>query len=967
MFSKRKLEPEAPERRLSRTEDLKSECYPLSKVGRSIDYGMRIERVQNEQGLGGNISPVMMHKRQGDSLMYNGEIEYMGLNASDIKQGNAAQLAMNTTGGYASEYLGLKDENRFTACQNEDYMDSCLRPNIIGGYYKNESDNSRVHGEGRLSIRDRLMSNSLPETDQRMVFSNDVPGLHNSNVNPSGFYSKPMLEHNSLVQNQLRPTSTMIRPIQTQILNNTFARQGDTNSRSTSLLYDLDMPGLNFSQASSVRISDGSKPTMESVSPSNNFGRNSLSSQPWFNHTELKDKSGWNTVGDFRNSVLYGSSRDCMPLSMVQNSDQLAAESVIYEACDIPSLKSLSATVHQDNGKSSSLHNPSSSLFCNHQSWLGNDFHSTALRENPSREMALQKNNETFTPDHSWESEGHYEDGDPLIHEYDIGCYGVSQNNGFGYPKKKSSVFSRLSFMQDVNKHKNRNNVRNEEYDLHTKVDEVMERVRQSQNKWMNKRNPNPKRNKPDSLRDKTQLSGKGMKGGDCIKNTLNDQTMDLATATGGNTNKTAEEICFLDFKRRSKVRKPCDENQIQSSRENLVLAQPKRRKLIRPNFSMSITSDDKSIDLGASQNLHVPSSQGSYNVKDVEKSCCALFQTEDNIKADAEVCNAISQTPSEDKNSSHARGYACSEAERETHSPLAALNDKSKCLDSIKADAEVQKIVGPTHTEDKNSHARGYVCGKAGEKSTEGALTAFDDGSKFVENINQNVFASASCKDKSCHIKKSLCVIDCIKSVSPNTESSHSICQEHHVHKITCAGRGNTDEEMVKDCGSSFTVESKDGSEYLQNYDDEKVQIETSCPLKEGLYVTDSIKSVSAGTDLLFSICQTNHTGKIILTGRGSHAKEEMSKDGFDCLQNSINDNASIATSCVQRSVSKDSESLPLICQECYVNKVVCASKTIKSEEGMSKDGRSSFTTEVKDGSDHSQTSGDNALITSC
>ncbi|KAL9276729.1 hypothetical protein ACSQ67_025742 [Phaseolus vulgaris] len=497
----------------------------------------------------------------------------------------------------------------------------------------------------------------------------------------------------------------------------------------------------------------------------------------------------WHPV-DLQNSVLYSSNRDYIPLNTVQNSDQLAAESVVSEACnDVPSLKSLSSPIPPDTGKSScSLHEPFSSLFHNHQPMLGNKFHSTTLQENPNHEITLQKSNETFTHDISWAIEGHFKEGDPLIYEYDIGSYDGTQNNNSGYPKQKSSIFSRLSFMQDINKQDGHN-------DFHTSVDEVMERVRQSHNKWMTKRNP--KCNKAESLR---------MKEGDFFENTLNDRIMDLTDATAGNTIKTAENTCFVDFKRRSKVRKL-----------------------------------SAGIDLDASKNLQL----GSCNVEDVKESCCSLVQTEVNTKADAELRNIISETHSEDKNSSHARGYAHSDGgESASVSALAVFNDKSECLDSIK-DINVQNIISGTHSEDKKtSHAMGYVCGEGGEKSTDGALTAYSDESKCLENVTHNVFASASCKGNSCHIKKGLCKMDSISSVSSNLESSRSICQEHHLHKIVCAGRGtNTDKKMRQDCGSSFTIELKDGSE--------KLLIEISAPIKEG-------------TDSLHSICQEHDTGKI-------------------------------------------------------------------------------------------------------
>ncbi|KAL2344694.1 hypothetical protein Fmac_005979 [Flemingia macrophylla] len=987
LFSKRKLEPESPGRLMSRTEDLKSEWYSFDKVGRFVDHGMRVERVQNEQGVGGNISPNRMHKCQGDSLQYNGEVEYTGLNASYNKLGSAAKHAVDTTVAYASDYLESKDESRFTAYENGDSMDICIRPNIIGGYSKSPSDKIRMHGEGRLSISDRFMSKSLPETDQRIVYSSDVTGLYNSNVNPSSLYRKPTLEPNSLVQNQFRSTSTMIQPFQAQLLNNTCARQGDGNSKNTSLLYDPDVPGLNFKQISSVGINEGSKPIMERISPSNNFGRNFMASQPCLNNTELKDMSRWNSAGgDFRNSVFYSSNRDCMPLiNTTSNSDQLGAESLVYEACNVSSLKSLSDPIPPpDIGNSSSLHEPFSSFFHNNQSWLNNNFHSTDFLENLSHGITLQKNNETFTPDISWANEGHSKDGDQLNPEYDVGYYGGFQNNS-GYPKKKSSVFSRLSFRQGIKKQEKRNNTRNEEYDFHSSINDVMERVRQNHIKLINKRKPKPKHNKAESLRDKTQLSCSRKEGG-CFEDTLTDKIMDLSTATGGNTNETAEDKCFVDFKRRSKVRKLSDENEIRISNEsekceNLVPVQQKRRKLVRPNFSRSIISD-KSIYPGASKNLQEPSPLGSYNVKDVKESICTLAQTGDNIKANAEMENIVCQTYSHDKKGNHARGYGCSEGrERATDNALAA-DDKSECLDN-KANAEVQNIICRTHSEDKNSshHASGYFCGKGREKATDGALTAFNGESKCLENMNQIV---SSCKDKNYHHNQGLCMMDSIKSVSLNIESTRSICQDHHVHnKIICAARAtNADQEMPKDCSYSFTIEVENGSESLQNFDTEKASIASSCPIME--HVMDSIKSKSSGTDALHSVCQNHVTGKIICTGRGSNTKEEMSKDsgsfagvkdGVDCLRNSNDENASIATSyfkeglCMadnEKSVSPDSESFCSICQECYVDRVICTGRTNKNEEGMPEDGRPLFTTGVKNGSDGSQKSGnDYALIT--
>jgi len=103
LFSKRKIEPEP----------LGDRCAdPNAQKG----IGMQIERGQSGQSLGGNISPVIMQKHQGDSLDCNGEFDYTGLNATDTKRGRAGQFAaVDNANEYVCDSSGLKDESRFIA------------------------------------------------------------------------------------------------------------------------------------------------------------------------------------------------------------------------------------------------------------------------------------------------------------------------------------------------------------------------------------------------------------------------------------------------------------------------------------------------------------------------------------------------------------------------------------------------------------------------------------------------------------------------------------------------------------------------------------------------------------------------------------------------------------------------------------------------------------------------------------
>lgn len=869
LFSMNKLELEVSGRHMSRTEDMKSDQYPVRTVGRSIGHRMLDESVQNEQGFGENNSPILTHYYQGDCAQYNREVEYGGFNASDIlvnKPGRSSELGVDYTSGYVSDYLQSKDESRFAArdnggyidnyaaklsldtasgyvgdylakkddsriCShaNKDHMDTHLRPYTIGGYSKIPLDKIRVHGNGRSSIGDRLIGEDLRKTDQRMIFSDDNPGLRDTSVHLPVFYRKPNFDQNSSVENHCRSTSAMINPFQSQIINTSSATQGYESS----ILYP-DAPGLNIRQ-SSVGI-NGSESIIGSLSPTSPQ-RNSLRGPPLM-HPELKDNHRRNSFnGGFSNSVLYGSNRDCMPFNEARNSDHLASESALYEARNSPSLKSSPAPIlSSDIGNSGRVHEPFSPLLYNHKSYLGNSDHPLTLQNYPSHEITVQKNNDTLRSDVLLANEGHckVQYGDSLGPGYDIGCYGDSLNSNHDHSTRKSSVFSRLSFVQDVNKQEN-GNTSLEEYDFHTSVDEVMDMVRHSLSHEMTKRKPKSSQpikaeslrnktqicsqrrkidcfenavehNKAESSRNKTQINSPRKKWdcsenglerskaerssnktqthsprnkSGCFENSLEDLNMGSTTGTGGNSNTTAEEINFVDFKRRSKVRKHSDEIERSSNNskksENLVLVQQKRRKLIRPNFNNSTSFDGKNIDLGASRNLQLPLPTGSCDLEDVIESCCTL----------------VNQSSYE-----------------------------------VKTEAVVQHIIDPTHSEGKNtSYAMGFICSE-GQNANNGILPALIDGSQCVDNKNhQEVLSSASCEEESSHTKEGSCIIDNTQSAYLETESLHAICQENNHDR----GGINADDKMPKDCGS-FSIEAKDGSEYLGSSGNEKASIETSC-----------------------------------------------------------------------------------------------------------------------------------------
>jgi hypothetical protein len=1046
---------------------MKSERYPVRKVGRSVGHGMLDESVQNDQVLGDNNSSILMRNYQGGSTLYNGfsaddilvnqqrrsselgmdytsgyvsdyvhsndENRFAVRNNEDYMDNYVANPTLDTANGYVGDYLATKDDSRFTTHENEDYMGTHRRPYTVGGYSKMPSDKFRVHGNDRSPISDRLMGEDIRKTDKRMVFSDNIPGLHDSNVDLPVFYSKSFLEQNSLVENHLRSTSDMIHPFHL----NARATQGDESS----ILYNSDAPGLNPRQLSSFG-NNGSESMTDRVSPSTNRRRNSVM------HTELKDRYKWQNLDDcFSNSVLYGSNRDCMPFNETHNSDQLASESALYEACNyIPSLKSSPVPIpSSDIGNSGRTHEPFSSLFHNHKSYLDNDVHPMALQNYPSHEITPPKKNETLSPDVPFANEGHFQVqyDDPLDHGYDIGYYDDSQNSNHGHPKRKSTVFDRLSFAQNVNKRKSGDNARNDEYDFVTSVDEVMEMVRQSHNHWMTKRKPKPSQrkkndcfesaleqkkdeslrnktqissssqrkkgdrfenalehNKDENLRNKTQISSprkkrdcfetalqnsedeslrnktqissvKKKKKGDSSENALEDQNTDSTTVTGRSPKTKAKKVDFVDFKRRSKVRKHTDEIERSSNEskksENLVIVQQKRRKLIRPNFNKSASFEDKDNDHGASQNLQLPLPNGSCN-KDVIESCCTLVKQcgNDDVKIEAEVQNIIDPTYSEGNNSSHARKFICSEGgENENGSTLAALTDGSECVDN----KNHQDVLFSASCNEESSHTKEGSCmmdnvkaaslvtesldAISQEKANVGALPALNDGSECADNKNcQKILSSASCNEESSHAKEGLCMMHNVKSASLETESLHAIYQEK--------------------ANAGTPPPLNDGLECVDNKNHQRVL--SSSHTKEGSCVMDNVKSASLEIVSLHAICEEKANNGTLL---------RPLNDGSECVDNKNHQKVLSSTSCKEgsshskegscvtdnkKSTTLENESLEAICLENYANKIRCADRGINADDEMPKDS-GSFSIEAKDGSEYLGNSGNEKapIETSC
>lgn len=770
------------------------ESYPVGRAGRSVDGRMHTGIVKNEEDVVANTLPPKMFNYVRDSFQYNEEVVDIGFNRNGIVGNNCrgdAEFGLDSASGY-DDHLALKDHCMNTGYDKKHCIDMQLQPNISGCFSGNLSGEARVHEDDRLRVSDSIMSERIAKLRQRTVFLDDDPGLHNSDFNQSLFSNKPMSDHDSLFQNQLRTTTAMLHPSKAHISDDFCVAQRDLSSKSIPL-YDPDAPAFGIRQPSPVRIrvNDSSKPILETASASNNYRRNnfySLSDRPSYMPVELNNTNQFEDGScGLGNRVLCESNKTGMPSYVAQSSEPFAAKSVEHEGHDCIPLNFNSSPVPRsplDMGNLSRGYEPYSSLYQMYNSCISNDAPSGALQENLDHEVTLLGNNETYSPVIAWENEGCSEVQycDPLIHEHDLDyeCRQNYESSNSGY-KNKNSVFSRLSFVKGFD---------NREYGSNNSIDEVMEMVRQSHKQPMMKRKPRPlvKHSKTEILRDQRQhISSSWLKRAS-VEKSLDDTNTDMTIASEGKTNRIAEsdqmaepeDKRFVDFKRRSHARKTSEENKIGGSNENCRsedsgIVQQKKRKLIRPNFSSSTTSDNKDINLGASQNLRVPSSQESSEPKDNSKSCHALAESEENIKKDGEQLDLASQTHLEEQT-------------------------KGQFISNIR----------------------------------------FRDGSERPENLDGQNASSDSCEIKTFHNKEGLCMKDNVQPMSSDSELQHSIPQAHTEDKVI-DGSTDVNTEVVEedDRLPAMTIEVKDRFESSQNLANETAPTATckkrTCTVEKG------------------------------------------------------------------------------------------------------------------------------------
>ncbi|KAE8722935.1 N-terminal nucleophile aminohydrolases (Ntn hydrolases) superfamily protein isoform 1 [Hibiscus syriacus] len=224
--------------------------------------------------------------------------------------------------------------------------------------------------------------------------------------------------------------------------------------------------------------------------------------------------------------------------------------------------------------------------------------------------------------------------------------------------KKRSSVFSRLGLPPKIRKKESDTCPITADIDRHTSIDEVMGMLHQRRKHWEKTSvKPLVKHNAAAAnLGDKKQATRK-----DDPAMISKEMNLKSTSFSKENSCEKTGETTFVDFKRRSAVRKNLEDgktgNHCDTQNEKIATAaQCKRRKLIRPDFCES-ESSDRGISGDAPQLSILPSTECSVQKNAESIRVSVVHVNEKDISQNVKLQNAMCQTTVKGNNSDTGSG----------------------------------------------------------------------------------------------------------------------------------------------------------------------------------------------------------------------------------------------------------------------------------------------------------------------
>ncbi|GMI72979.1 hypothetical protein like AT2G35140 [Hibiscus trionum] len=674
LFSVKRVKDQAPERQLTRCKVASPGGYVTGKNRRLVDKSPISNCVLGECDVNKHHGSLTATMHQGDSFYADdratggsrfGTFKDIGYEASaflnDCFQDLRAKFGRNLDDG--EHATNDKVDNEWNTGIK---LQPAVPIELSSGNFRSISNDDRFADSDRIErkrCRDdgfHLMVPIANHTSQ-------------SEVNPQVYSSKHVLETDQFIDDPTRPSSRFLPSTEMQNSNVSYPLTSEDSIVTSTLPYDLGAHGSNYPRSLSLGFNND-HPSLQEYPTHDSFVGNVLVSSTNPSFPSLLESRRTTTANVSSDSMDFiplpysdqyeGSGRTSLPID--DHIDNLVAEYSNKEHfADVSLLKPSLSPVLSSEIRNFVGVNERSSSFGTYRSEVPSvvfsDRYPASLQDKHDYQVAGCENDTEFGDDGFMFKECHRH-GDFLYNDNratENDMFAIYRNEDTSlspaayhnseclypdYPKKRSSVFSRLSLPPKAFERDDNTSPGISDSNYANSVNDVMDMLQRSHHQWV-KTSKQLVKHRDDAafVRDRKQDTRKDDSA--MIPNKIN---VKPTTFSNENSCQKNQEATFVDFKRRSASRKKLEDGKTRNHcaipNNSASAPQCKKRKLIRPAFGV-VESSDRGMSGDTSENLMAFSTECSVSKEAESIKVTVCHGNENDTLQNVELPNVICQT----------------------------------------------------------------------------------------------------------------------------------------------------------------------------------------------------------------------------------------------------------------------------------------------------------------------------------
>ncbi|KAL4313355.1 hypothetical protein GQ457_01G041000 [Hibiscus cannabinus] len=670
LFSVKRLKDQAPERRLTGSEVASPGGYITGKKRRLVDKSPISNCVLGECDVNKHHGSAISTMHQGDSFYTDdratdggrfGTFKDVRYEASaflnDCFQDLRAKFGRNLDDG--ENATNDKVDNEYTGIK----LESAVPIELSSGNFRS------IFNDHRFADSDRI---------ERKHYKDDgfPPTVSIANHTSQLYSSKHVLEMNQFIDDPARPSSRFLPSMEMQNSNVSHPLTSEVSIVTSTLPYDLGAHGSNYPRSLTLGFNHG-HPSLQEYPTHDSFAGNVLGSSTNQSFPSLLENRTTSTADVSSDSMDFiplrysdpyeGSGRTSLPID--DHIDNPVAEYYNKELLgDLSLIKpSLSPVLSSEIINIVRGVNERSSSFGTYLSEVPpvafSDGYPALLQDKHDYRVAKCESDTEFGDDGFMFKECHHHgdsvyndnrgtgDGIFATHRNEVTSSSPAEyrNSECSYPdhlKKRSSVFSRLSLPPKACEREDNTSPGIADSNYANTVNDVMDMLQRSHHQWVKTRCKQSVKHGDAAafVRDRKQDTRKDDSA--MISNKIN--VKPPTSFSDEDSCQKKQETTFVDFKRRSAVRKNLEDGKTRNhcaiANDSASAPQCKRRKLIRPAFGV-VESSDRGMSGDTSENLMAFSTECSVGKKaeSIEVTTCHV--NENDMLQNVELRNVTCQT----------------------------------------------------------------------------------------------------------------------------------------------------------------------------------------------------------------------------------------------------------------------------------------------------------------------------------